>query len=73
MQGQGGFDQQGVVVVEEEGLVELGLVWEWIVGLVKDAFFGGFVSMEEGNEDSFLQCVLVPRSDKLRTSSLGTQ
>ena len=69
---QGEFDQQEVDEVGEE-LVVLGVVWGWNDELVGDAFCGGFVSMGEGNEDSSLQYVLVPRSDRLRTSSLGTQ
>ena len=68
-----GLDQQGVVLVVEEGLVELGVVWGWNDELVEDAFCGGFVSMGEGNGGSFLEYALVPRSDRLRTSSLGTQ
>ena len=69
---QGEFDQQEVGDVEEE-LVVLGVVWGWNDELVEDAFCEGFVSMGEGNGGSFLEYALVPRSDRLRTSSLDTQ
>ena len=69
---QGEFDQQEVGDVEEE-LVVLGVVWGWNDELVEDAFCGDFVLMGEGNGGSSLECALVPRSDKLRTSNLDTR